>query len=348
MNNQSQEQNNVKENERKGRGLFYGVIAVATFIIMAVGATFAYFTATTQSGSSSVQTRSTTLNLKFISYNDAWKSTDLIPAEDYIVAHSFMNQNDTTLVDSTKNNNILCRDDSGSSVCSVYVFQVYNSNSSKQSLSVSLGSTNNEFINLWVMGFALTLPEDVTIYNGTDNNNHSNDPRFLTGTEEEGADTTGLIEVSNGAGSPLKMGSAFDATSWVNDEYFPIYPNRKGVVKTLWKVTNRDKTARVSSNVAVPSSGSEVVVADRFEVEGGKVGTFALVLYIKETGENQTADDGGENGKAFEGYVKVSTDDNPDAAITGQISGIVKEDINNMLNDTENLGSGSGGGPVGP
>ena len=32
-----------------GRELFYGVVAIASFIVMAVGATFAYFTATASS-----------------------------------------------------------------------------------------------------------------------------------------------------------------------------------------------------------------------------------------------------------------------------------------------------------
>ena len=266
-------QTQIKENERKGRGLFYGVIAVATFIIMAVGATFAYFTATAQGGSSSVQTRSTTLDLRFISYNDAWKSDNLIPAEDYIVLHSFLNQNDTTLGSNTLNgpdvagksdnyNNTLCRDDEGASICSVYVFQVYNSNSSSQSLSIKLGSTNNEFANLWVMGFALSLPSDATVYNGTDDHNQDGDPQFLTGAEEEGADTSGLITVTKGdsdSTTPLRMGASFDTTNWNNNEYFPIYPNRKDAVKTLWKVTNSENTARKSSIVAVPVNGSEVI-----------------------------------------------------------------------------------------
>ena len=339
----------VKENEQKGRGLFYGIIAIATFIIMAVGATYAYFTATTGSASSSVRTRSTTLNLKFISYNSAWMSEDLIPSADYIVAHSFLNQDDTTLVDAAKNNNILCRDDSGSAICSVYVFQVYNSNSQNQQLSITLESTNNEFANLWVMGFALDLPSDTTDYDSNTLNNQANDPSFLTGNEEEGVDTTDLIQVTNGTGTQLTMGSSFSATRWSENEYFPVYANRKGVTKTLWKVTNAEKTARVSSNVAVATSGSDVLVADGFTVEGGKVGTFALVLYIKETGENQTLDDGGENGKIFEGTVKVSTDDNPDAAITGQINGIIRTDIDNLLNSSETIGNGgSTGGSTEP
>ena len=354
-NNQLQSQ--IRENETKGRGLFYGVIAVATFIIMAVGATFAYFTATAQGASSSVQTRSTTLDLRFISYNSAWRSANLIPAADNIVVHSFMNQNDTTLGNNKLNgpdvdgksdnlNNTLCKDDEGSSICSVYVFQVYNSNSSKQSLSIKLGSTNNEFTNLWVMGFALSLPSDATAYNGTDNHNQEGDPKFLTGAEEAGTDTSGLIAVTKGdsdASTPLRMGASFDSTNWSNDEYFPVYPNRVGTVKTLWKVTNNDNTARKSSIVPVAVNGSEVLVADQFEVDGGKVGTFALVLYIKETGDNQTAADGGETGRGFEGYVKVSTDDNPDNAITGNISGIDVNDINNIINATEPITSGDSG-----
>ena len=85
-NNQNQKNNIFSEN--KGRGLFYGVIAIATFIVMAVGATFAYFTATTQSMNSAVQTGSTTLQLKYISYGTAWSKSDLIPANTAVVEYS--------------------------------------------------------------------------------------------------------------------------------------------------------------------------------------------------------------------------------------------------------------------
>ena len=140
MNDQipGQNQDVFKENERKGRGLFYGVIAIATFIIMAVGATYAYFTATTNSGEASVRTGSTTLQLKYISYGDGWMNTDLIPVTSNIAEYSFENQNDTTLGEQDTLNNILCKDDFGNSICSVYVFQVYNNANSPQSVSISL------------------------------------------------------------------------------------------------------------------------------------------------------------------------------------------------------------------
>ena len=36
----------MKEQKNNGRGIFYGVIGVATLVVAIIGATFAYFTAT--------------------------------------------------------------------------------------------------------------------------------------------------------------------------------------------------------------------------------------------------------------------------------------------------------------
>ena len=135
-------------NENKGRGLFYAVIAVATFIIMAVGATFAYFTATTNSANSSVKTGSTTLKLKYISYESGWNNNDLIPADTEVTEYSFENQNDTTIKPDTADGeasykllkNGLCKDDFGNSICSVYVFQVKNDANSPQTVALDVVS----------------------------------------------------------------------------------------------------------------------------------------------------------------------------------------------------------------
>ena len=68
---------NVSNNKGNGRELFYIVITIAIFIVMAVGATFAFFTATASSGSADVGTRSATLSLEYISYGSAWARDDL-------------------------------------------------------------------------------------------------------------------------------------------------------------------------------------------------------------------------------------------------------------------------------
>ena len=64
---------------------------------MAVGTTFAYFTATTNSADTSVQTGSTTLKLQYIGFETAWMNRDLIPADTEVVEYSFEYQNDTTI-----------------------------------------------------------------------------------------------------------------------------------------------------------------------------------------------------------------------------------------------------------
>ena len=57
------------------------------------------------------------------------------------VAYSFENQNDTTLNEEYgENGNLLCKDDYGNSICSVYIFQVTNQAFSPQSVSLNVVS----------------------------------------------------------------------------------------------------------------------------------------------------------------------------------------------------------------
>ncbi len=313
---QDQNQNLVRKNERNGRGLFYGVIAVATFIIMAVGATFAYFTATTGSGESAVQTGSTTLRLKYISYGSGWMNSDLIPAESTVVEYSFENQNDTTLVDEEVLNNIMCKDDFGNSICSVYVFQVYNGANSPQSVSIDVMTGVNEFENLYTMAYELAIPTDaeqLAIYQSDENNNGLYDPLFRTGTEEEGTDTSTLISVFDGDGNLLDRGDDFSS-----NQYSPVFVNRNGVVKTLLKY-NDTETSKKPSDVRLKSSSDSdwnSHIADDITIPGGEAKTFALVLYVKETGDDQTLADAA---KQFTGQVIVGSGDGS-TGVTGTIS----------------------------
>jgi hypothetical protein len=137
---------------------------------MAVGATFAYFTATTESMNAAVQTGSTTLQLQYISYGSAWSKNDLIPADTVIVEYSVEGQNDTTTTTAAgengvypKNgNNTMCKDDFGNSICSIYVFQVTNSAASPQSVSLNVVSEINGFSSLNAMAYEIAIPTDET------------------------------------------------------------------------------------------------------------------------------------------------------------------------------------------
>jgi len=305
------------KNELKGRGLFYGVIAVATFIVMAVGATFAYFTASTNSANTSVQTGSTTLQLQYISYEGAWMNDDLIPAATKVVAWAFEKQNDTTLNEEYgKNGNLLCKDDYGNSICSVYVFQVTNSAASPQSVSLNVVSEYNEFQNLTAMAFEVDIDpesEDYNTLNGEDGNG-KNDPKFkLVGTEEV---TEDLITVLDGTGNPVPLGT-----------FTPVYVNRKGVIKKMLQYTDGEVTTPAEDATLVqvldPALNTKENIGDRtakvannFEIGGGKTKTYALVLYINEIYDDQTELDAD---KEFQGQVVISSGDGK----TG-VSGIIR------------------------
>lgn len=326
-------ENNQKETiarENKGRGLFYGVIAIATFIIMAVGATFAYFTATTNSMNAAVQTGSTTLQLQYISYGSAWMKNDLIPADTTVVEYSFENQNDTTMSDASIMSNAMCKDDFGNSICSVYVFQVTNSANSPQSVSLNVVSEENGFASLNAMAYEMILPEDTTDYDSTENNNGTTDPVFRKNGEDL---TDGAIDVVDGEGNLLS-----------DTAYNAVYINRKGVQRSLLKwIESSDPDAGTTvkkpaiDRALVPITEDNMFgdvsvrtakIADDITIDGKETKTFALVLYIKNANEDQTATDAA---KKFLGQVIVSSGDGS-TGVSGTISASVGEENNLQSN----------------
>lgn len=330
-------QNNGKKVKFKkidnGRELFYGVIAVASFIVMAVGATFAYFTATANSSNSAIGTRSTTLELEYISYETAWLRDDLIPADTTIVEYSVEYQNDTTATlndkTSTNTNNLLCVDDYGNSICSVYEFQVKNTANSPQTVSLNVVSEVNEFANLNAMAYELSVdPDKQTDYENTsDNGNGANDPKFKTSAEDL---TDGAIQPKDG------YGNAIYGTT-------PIYINRTGVVKTLLQYIesrneleqtvvkkssiDRQLISVTDENPIEEAKDRTTKIADDITIDGGETKTFVIVLYVKNKAEDQTKTDAA---KSFTGQVVVSTGDGS-TGVSGSINAAGSQELQSGL-----------------
>lgn len=344
-NNGQVNDNQIKNNERRGRGLFYGIIATATFIVMAVGATFAYFAATASSANTSITTGSTSLSLDLLSYETAWSRTELIPVNTYIAKYSFEQQDDTTRriesktcynasseevdcessdVDDSKtvikyvegNNNTMCVDDYGNAICSVYVFQVINDNASPQTMTFKLVSESNGFSNLAAMAYEISAPSefdedgtenpDYAIYNSDANNNKTWEPG------NEGFDE---FIVKNG------NTQVFD--------YTPVYVNRKGVTKKILNYTETavdgSSTTTVEAKERVldkfidePSNDNLVMrtteVANGISIAPEETKTFAIVLYINNLAFEQKED---EN-QTYTGSIQVTTGDG--SGVSGYIS----------------------------
>lgn len=120
-----------------GKGIFYGVIGVATLIVAIIGATFAYFTATTTS-SEYVQGQAATASLKvnvrrMTGWSESEGNVSLTPDTEKgekLPSYVMVPQPDTTLDDAlvgTGGNE--CIDAGGSLVCSIYKIVVQNTGS---------------------------------------------------------------------------------------------------------------------------------------------------------------------------------------------------------------------------
>ena len=130
------------ENNRRGSEIFLGVIGVATLVVAIIGATFAFFSASTNSDVNAVNVSSTTLGLGYDDTTGTLLKTNLIPAVEGIATYAALDQDSTT-------SNAQCVDDVGNSVCSVYQFTVTNTNTTTtQEVDFSIEVALNGFTNL--------------------------------------------------------------------------------------------------------------------------------------------------------------------------------------------------------
>lgn len=123
---------------KKGNGIFLGVIGVATLIVAIIGATFAYFSASTNSADNAISVNSTQLSLGFSDETSELK-TNLIPASDTIAKFG---ATDATHIASKGT----CIDDNGNEVCGVYDFFVGNpSGTTAQKIYANITVVSNTF-----------------------------------------------------------------------------------------------------------------------------------------------------------------------------------------------------------
>lgn len=128
---------------KKGSGIFLGVIGVATLIVAIIGATFAFFSATTNSSETAVGAQAALLKLGFWEDNSGL-NYHLIPATHTIAEYAALNEGHKG-TDRAKE----CLDDNQNEICGVYIFQVGNpSPTTQQDLYGSVVVSSNEFQNL--------------------------------------------------------------------------------------------------------------------------------------------------------------------------------------------------------
>ena len=148
----------------KGKGIFYGVVAVATLIVAIVGATLAYFSIMVNSENNAVGLSS---DIVSISYSDGQylinPAAKLIPATNEVVKKAYER---VTVFDKDNDEDTTnkCIDDNGKEVCSVYRFTVSNDGEDRD-ITASIKVGLNEFTNLRYMVYEITTVDGNTVKN---------------------------------------------------------------------------------------------------------------------------------------------------------------------------------------
>lgn len=164
------EENNREEREERkkgGFGFFYGVIGVATLVIAIIGATFAYFTATT-SNDDTIKGETATAGLSLnITHLSTGAAAGLIPLNTTDLQKAVTG--DTAATGSPK----YCLDKDNNSVCQIYSIEVSNEGSAATAVAGTLNlaadtdtDANSAFANLkWeLLTDASTVNTSATAY----------------------------------------------------------------------------------------------------------------------------------------------------------------------------------------
>ncbi len=129
----------------KNRGIFYGVMGVATLVITLIGATFAYFTASINTKSNAVYTQAANITLQ-ITEDFSGLKTGIVPVDEFTLHDAFatggyVGSNTSTLASADNN----CIDVDGNPFCSVYTFTITNPSTAAQTVYARMDVEYNTF-----------------------------------------------------------------------------------------------------------------------------------------------------------------------------------------------------------
>jgi len=154
----------MERNENNGRGIFYGVIGVATLVVAIIGATFAYFSAAAGTN--------TPFNTAGASITLTWNETDyyqtnLIPVETGFKdgdAQAALDVDAAKTAFATSNyvGEAVCKDKNQNAICSMYQFTIGNpaESTANQQVYASITASVNTIQNLKYAIFEGT-PQDI-------------------------------------------------------------------------------------------------------------------------------------------------------------------------------------------
>ena len=143
----------MENRNENGRGIFYGVIGVATLVVAMIGATFAYFSAEASTGNGAMTATAANISLEMGTPVTTGLKQNIIPVDetqDGFATGGYVGvgKSDSDAVPDGKNNpkNHNCVDDDGNEFCSVYTFTLKNpSTTTAQKVYAKMDVITNTF-----------------------------------------------------------------------------------------------------------------------------------------------------------------------------------------------------------
>ena len=133
-----------KENERKGNGIFLGIVGVATLIVAIIGASFAYFSAQAASAENAVNLTAYEFNASLSMQEIDPSDAKLIPVDPVGTVEGATSPNNTNLAYSLNVADHKCVDSQGYKICSLYEISITNGSSTEITLQGSVVTNVNE------------------------------------------------------------------------------------------------------------------------------------------------------------------------------------------------------------
>ena len=131
------------EDNRKGNGIFLGIVGVATLIVAIIGASFAYFSAQASSAEGAVNLTAYEFNAG-LSLREVYPSdAKLIPVNPDTVIENAPEPNNTNLAYAL-NAAKKCTDDAGFKICALYEVTITNGGATALSLEGKIVTNSNE------------------------------------------------------------------------------------------------------------------------------------------------------------------------------------------------------------
>lgn len=293
----------MKENNKNnGRGIFYGVIGVATLVVAIIGATFAYFTASATAVNNITGNMATiSMDLSITKLVDPGETSGMIPMSNNMIETAVSGKQGGTV-----KTNKTCVDDNGNAVCQIYKVTITNNSSATMftdgyiALAGGSGTPkdyNAKKDNKTTMRWAQVFTGDAV---PTAESKFTTSGSQQLGSSSEKQDINSLDAISDTESGHNSTNIKTTAGDVTNDQ-FSISGNKYTVIsKNFIRVSDHALETGIPSTTFTRADDitSTLVLSQQLQPKGTEGSansmTYYFVVWLSETGTNQNVAEAGD------------------------------------------------------